>query len=257
MVHTKPTLIELDMSQLEDALRRAEERLDEPDYAMLKALAESYAYLSELVGDNHTTIARLRKLLFGAKTETTAAVVGGRAESEERSSRDEAASPETPERSGTSREGQAGGHGRHGADAYTGAEKIEVRHASLAPGDSCPECREVTVYETHRPGFVVRLVGQPPVGAKVYYLQKLRCNLCGKVFTAQAPESAGAEKYAPTVGPTIALLSLARIRSIVAKLQGPWACPCQLDAVDLSTPWPSCRAGLRELTARPPGGRRV
>jgi hypothetical protein len=56
MVHTKPTLIELDMSTLEDALRRAEERLDEPDYAMLKALAEAYAYLSELVGDNHTTI---------------------------------------------------------------------------------------------------------------------------------------------------------------------------------------------------------
>jgi hypothetical protein len=210
MVHTKPTLIELDMSQLEDALRRAEDRLDEPDYAMLKALAESYTDLSELVGDNHTTIARLRKLLFGIKTEKTAAVVGGRPESEERSSGDEAASPESPERSATSREAggedQAGGHGRHGADAYTGAEKIEVRHASLGPGDPCPACVQGTVYETHRPGVLVRLVGQTPVGGKVYYLQKLRCNLCGKVFTAQAPESAGGEKYDPTVGPTISLM---------------------------------------------------
>lgn len=206
MGHTKPTLIELDMSKLEDALRRAEERLDEPDYAMLKALAESYAYLSELVGDNHTTIARLRKLLFGVKTEKTAAVVGDRPEAEERSAREEAASPETLTRSAPSRDGQVGGHGRQGAEAYTGAEKIEVCHASLAPGDPCPACHEGTVYETHRPGVLVRLVGQPPVGAKVYYLQKLRCNLCGKVFTAQAPESAGAEKYAPTVGPTIALL---------------------------------------------------
>jgi hypothetical protein len=72
---TKPTFVELDMSKLEDALRRAEGKLDEQDYAMLKALADSYACLSELVGDKNTTIARLRKLLFGAKTEKTAAVI--------------------------------------------------------------------------------------------------------------------------------------------------------------------------------------
>jgi hypothetical protein len=45
------TIIELDMGKLEDALRRAETKLDEQDYAMLKALADSYAYLSELAGD--------------------------------------------------------------------------------------------------------------------------------------------------------------------------------------------------------------
>lgn len=44
------------------------------------------------------------------------------------------------------------------------------------------------------------------MGAKVYYLQKLRCNLCGKVFTAPAPEAVGEEKYDATVGSTIALL---------------------------------------------------
>ena len=44
------------------------------------------------------------------------------------------------------------GHGRNGADAYTGAEKIEVPHQSLQPGDPCPECEQGTVYETGRPG---------------------------------------------------------------------------------------------------------
>ena len=48
---TKPTMVEIDMSQLEDALRRAEAKLDEKDFAMLKALVESYAYLTDLVGD--------------------------------------------------------------------------------------------------------------------------------------------------------------------------------------------------------------
>ena len=85
----------------------------------------------------------------------------------------------------------AQGHGRNGADAYTGAEKIEVPHESLQPGDPCPKCEEGTVYETSRPGVLVRLVGQPPIGAKVYYLQKLRCNLCGEVFTAAAAGGRG------------------------------------------------------------------
>ena len=98
------------------------------------------------------------------------------------------------------------GHGRNGADAYTGAEKVVVRHESLQPGDPCPKCEEGTVYETGRPGVLVRLVGQAPIQAKVYELQKLRCNLCGEVFTAQAPEGVGAEKYDATAGSMIALL---------------------------------------------------
>jgi hypothetical protein len=57
-----------------------------------------------------------------------------------------------------------------------------------------------------RPGVLVRITGQAPVEAKVYQLQKLRCNLCGKVFTAQAPEGVGSRKYDATAGSMIALL---------------------------------------------------
>ena len=98
------------------------------------------------------------------------------------------------------------GHGRNGADAYTGAEKIEVPHESLQAGDPCPKCEEGTVYETGRPGVLVRLVGQAPLRALVYYLQKLRCNLCGTVFTARTPEGVGTKKYDATAGSMIALL---------------------------------------------------
>ena len=78
--------------------------------------------------------------------------------------------------------------------------------ASLAAGDPCPKCDDGTVYETGRPGVLVRLTGQPPIGAKIYYLQKLRCNLCGAVFTAETPECACREKYDATAGSMIALL---------------------------------------------------
>jgi transposase len=98
------------------------------------------------------------------------------------------------------------GHGRNGAAAYTGAESIEVPHESLQAGDPCPKCDEGIVYETSRPGVLVRLVGQPPIGATVYYLQKLRCGLCGALFTAAPPAGVGDKKRDATVGSMIALL---------------------------------------------------
>ena len=100
----------------------------------------------------------------------------------------------------------AAGHGRNGADAYTAAEKIEVLHASLRPGDPCPKCEKGTVYDTKRPRVLVRLKGQAPVQAKVFRLQKLRCHLCGELFTADPPAGIGEEKYDATVGSMIALL---------------------------------------------------
>ena len=82
-----------------------------------------------------------------------------------------------------------------------------MRHESLQPGDPCPKCEQGTLYDTRRPGVLVRLVGQVPVKAMVYYLQKLRCNPCGAIFTAKPPEGVDAEeKYDPTVGSMIALL---------------------------------------------------
>jgi hypothetical protein len=221
---TKLTLVELDMNKLEDALRRAEEKLDEKDYTTLKTLADAYACLSELIGEKNTSIARLRKLLFGSKTEKTAAVIrdvpADRPASHEQASAGNGGSLLASEPSAASAAAEAGAsveenaagaksvrnHGRLGGDAYTGAEKIEVPHPSLRPGDRCPTCATGTVYATGRPGVVLRLVGQPPVGAKVYYLEKLRCNLCGDLFTAALPEGVGAEKRDATVGSMLALL---------------------------------------------------
>jgi len=42
---------------------------------------------------------------------------------------------------------------------------------------------------------LVRIKGQAPLAATVYELEKLRCNLCGDVYTAEAPPEAGEKKY--------------------------------------------------------------
>jgi transposase len=207
----KVSAIEIDMTALEDALRRAEERLDEKDYVILRAVVDAYDTITDLVENKNTTLARLRKLLFGSPTEKTKTVLGDGQNSQSPSGQAAAACTsgqasvptwdlEKVEKS------PAKGHGRNGADAYSGAKKVVVRHETLQPGDPCPKCEEGTVYETGRPGLLVRLVGQAPVAATVYELQKLRCNLCSDVFTAQAPAGIGTEKYDATSGSMVALM---------------------------------------------------
>ncbi|HXS95669.1 MAG TPA: hypothetical protein VN736_13785 [Candidatus Limnocylindrales bacterium] len=98
------------------------------------------------------------------------------------------------------------GHGRNGATAYRGAKKIPIGHAKLAHGDRCPECARGNVYAQKEPKALVRIVGQAPLAATVYELERLRCNACGQVFTAEEPEGIGPEKYDETAAAMIAQL---------------------------------------------------
>jgi len=98
------------------------------------------------------------------------------------------------------------GHGRNGASSYTGAQKVAVAHPTLHAGDPCPGCEKGKVYPQKEPRTLVRIVGQAPLAATVYELDRLRCNLCGEVFTAPEPEGIGPEKYDDTTAAMIALL---------------------------------------------------
>jgi transposase len=100
----------------------------------------------------------------------------------------------------------AAGHGRNGADAYRGAEKVKVAHPKLLHGDRCPDCAKGNVYTQKEPKALVRIAGQAPLAATVYELERLRCNACGQVFTAEEPEGVGTEKYDETAASMIAQL---------------------------------------------------
>ena len=52
----------------------------------------------------------------------------------------------------------------------------------------------------------MRVTGQAPLKATVYELQKLRCNLCGRVFTAKPPDEVGNDKYDAESASMIAVL---------------------------------------------------
>ena len=213
-----PEIIEVDNTQLEEVLRRVEQALDDKDATLIRAVFQSYAYVADLVEDKNTSIRRLRQLFFGSRTEKTESVVGRASQKPDAPAANGAAraTPSTAGEPATSEpdasiwgtaatEPAPPGHGRNGADAYRGAARIDVPHPSLRAGDPCPACREGTVY-AKAPGVVVRITGQPPLAATIYQLQKLRCHLCGQVFTAPAPTAAGDRKYAATAGSMIGLL---------------------------------------------------
>jgi transposase len=98
------------------------------------------------------------------------------------------------------------GHGRNAAGAFTGAETVSVQHAQLKPGDPCPECREGKVYRQKEPKTLIRIVGQAPLKATVFEMERLRCNACCQMFTAAEPAGIGAGKYDMTAVAMIALL---------------------------------------------------
>ena len=201
---TAPDIIELDAEQLDALVLRVEAgELAPGDIETLIAALKSYVYVTQLIDQKSTSIARLRKLLFGAETEKTAAVTGRAAESTApggpaAGGRDDAAAAKTRDK--------PKGHGRNGAEDYPGAKRVEVSHEALNAGDPCPSCDRGTLYGQPQAGIALRFTGQAPLQVTIYELEKLRCGLCGEVFTANLPEAAGLDKYDPTVAGMIAVL---------------------------------------------------
>lgn len=191
---------EICLDQLKAIIERArQEPLNEQNGQLLLSVCETLGYLTEQLSHKQVSIARLRKLLFGANTETLKNLESAQKPSDDESSQDDKSPEPKP---GDPKPG----HGRHGAEDYTGAKKVNIPHQHLKPGDPCPECHKGTLYRMTKPKRVVRVTSQAPLQATVYELEKLRCGLCGKIFTAEGPKDIGPEKYDPESTSMVALL---------------------------------------------------
>jgi transposase len=200
----RPELIELDRSELEAILERAKTALSQEEYTKLHAAMETLIFLTAELEKKRVSVQRLKQMLFGITTEKTQKVMEkilDEAGKESKLSDD----IDDDGKEAQNRQ-KAKGHGRNGAEKYVGAETVRVQHESLKPGDSCPNCKKGTVYQSVEPSRLVRVTGQAPLKATVYELQKLRCNLCGEIFTAQAPPGVGDDKYDAESASMIALL---------------------------------------------------
>ena len=240
-----PKLIELKPADVEALLERVEkEALQEGDYEIIKGLIEAFVYLSQSVDEKGSAIKRLLRIIFGAKTETRKKLFKIGSNSKDADAPEEGSEPQMQP-----------GHGRNGADAYKKAERIKVPIQDLKAGESCRECPKGKLYPVKKTGTLVRFVGMAPLAAKIYELDKLRCNLCGEVFTAQPPENVGSEKYDETAGAMIATLKYGsgmpfhRIEKLQESMGIPLPASTQWDIVENAAnkgPHPAYRELIRQ-----------
>lgn len=183
--------VELSQEAIDAALAQAKPLLPEDAYSKIESVVRAYSTVLHLLEDKKLRIARLRRLVFGPSSEKSRDVVAGR-----EGTRKDAEPAPTPKP----------GHGRNGADAYAGAKTERIGHSRLDHGDPCPGCGRGKVYEEREPGILVRVTGRPPLGATIFECEKLRCNACGKIYSARPPAEAGRRKYDEGAAAMIALL---------------------------------------------------
>jgi transposase len=194
--------IDVTPEQLAALDERLREQISPEDYELVRAMMETIRVLSQAVDQKSTSIARLLKTMFGSASEKTRKVLeevlGDRGAPPPEDSA-EAPPPEEKKK-------PKPGHGRNGAGKYTGAKRIPVALESPLTGQLCPACGKGKVYKVAEPEVIVRVVGQAPLTATVWELERVRCNLCGKVFKAPAPPEARGPKYDEGAGAMVALL---------------------------------------------------
>lgn len=172
-----PQPLAASMSQLLAIAESAKGKLPEADVALLIAALKTLDFLQTELQRKGATVEFLKKIVFGPSSEKTSKVAG--------TSKGSTKTPPKKEK--------RKGHGRNGAQAYTGATKVPVPHPSLQAGQQCAGCTG-KLYPLP-PSPLVRITGCAPLSATVYECEKLRCSLCGEVSTAPAPEGIGDEKY--------------------------------------------------------------
>jgi transposase len=198
MAKPAPEVIRLSPAQLEGLVAELRAHLPAAVFELVHTALQTLQWVLEAMELKTTTIARLKRVLFGSRSEKTAtlfppppATAPGTAEA-------------SPESAPPAQKPKRRGHGRQGAGRYTGARMIGVPHPHLRAGDRCPHCAGTLAAKT--PARVVCIHAQPMFTATLYEVQVLRCNRCQKLFTAPLPPEAQRAKYDPGVGDLLALL---------------------------------------------------
>jgi transposase len=230
----------LALDELTAIVAKAQAALTAEESAKLEALIETFALLRTELQSKNVSIGRLKKMLFGTATEKTAAVLGEEPSAQRFAGEaSEAWSVKEPA-------ARRAGHGRNGAAAYSGARRVKIAHPRLLSGALCPGCHKGKVYPLAEPAQAVRISAMAPLSACVYERDRLRCNLCGEVYTAPAPAGVGEEKYDETAPSMVGMLKYGAGLPFnrIEQLQGGMGVP-----LPAATQWDLVKAAAPKLAA--------
>lgn len=202
----KPEIFTTNTDEIE-ALRERVERdeLTAQDKAMLVRLLVLLVKLVRLLQEKNTKIKQLKQWLFGPGKDSgsgQSADTVKSSESQPAAQGDDSISTGSDESDEQARQQQLPrkpGHGRNGVEKYWGAQRVHCTDAELYMGACCPDklCNG-HLQNYSKDQFLLRLEGQPLIGATVYEQETFRCSDCERCFSAKLPSDVPPEKYAPS-----------------------------------------------------------
>ncbi len=211
----QPVLVSATQEQLDELLVLARAAsFPQPQYELLAGVLGTFVPVMYALQNAKTSLKRLRQILFGKRTESTANIlkrIGNGTDSQaglaDQTVRAEPA-PDDPAAlsAGVGKEPKKHkGHGRSAAAAYSGAKVTEIPVPGLKSGDRCPNCLIGKVYDAP-PKILVKVVGNPPLTASIFKCGCLRCRLCDYTVRAPLPVGMSTVKYEPSCATVLALL---------------------------------------------------
>lgn len=192
-----PKHIDFTPEQIEELIDRLNnESLKKEDFPLLADLLRAMVWMNCSLREKQLSIQRLRAI-FGIKTETAKRLfdltkgkaVNAAPQEDEESSNDQTHGPDVSEDQEKLNQPKKnkGKHGHRPATDYTQAKTIQIAHQTLKKGSPCPDCLKGRLFNLS-PGTVIRIAGQPWLQVEIYRPERLRCSVCGKVFTAILPQ---------------------------------------------------------------------
>jgi hypothetical protein len=208
-----PKPIEIEEAEVERLIEQAREgKLDAAAQKRIVPLLRTLLWLQHSLLETRISLAKLKKILFGKRTEKPKRKPRQPPEGEEES--DPASVAQLPAVDAAGKPARIGtelekppprsGHGRRGATDYPGAPRRFCPHDTLAVGDRCPVCERGRLYRLE-PLVRLRFTGQPLVSVTRYELERLRCGACGALWIGHMPPEAGQETYDVSLKVTLTL----------------------------------------------------
>jgi transposase len=188
-----PTHLDFTPEQIEALMERLDKQaLEREDYPVLTNLIKAIVWMNFSLQEKQLSIQRLRSI-FGIKTESAKNLAKWMAESSNPTDGQSISSDQNcdpSENAKTSKKNSFKTRGKHGhrkASDYTQAKTIDIAHESLKKRNLCPSCSKGKLFDL-TPGTVLRIIGQPWLQMEIYRPQRLRCPVCGQIFTAGLPK---------------------------------------------------------------------
>jgi transposase len=195
--------------------------LDKQSIDRIERLLRFAMAVVNIVQCKNASIKRLRKMIFGSRTEKrqtgnqpsteeTAAGSPNGTSNDEPDSDEVTANERTPDGTGPKTEAsetkaKRKGHGRKAADEYPGAEKVECRNVGLKAGDPCPEPGCTGHLYERDSGRFLQFTGQPVINATIYKQEVLRCSACQDHRVAPLPEGISRKRFDETADVAIVM----------------------------------------------------